>query len=160
MRPRSNNVFNVSHMKGLISLTHNCVCLTHLMSITLNTTLQTHLILFVFVVLISQHRVTSFSRFKNERKNLLLIIEGIIPNIFIGTDTSIKQILLMAISSGYILFTKSFETTFFTGTLFVTYILIIFVFKLIRFFFFVLFYPHFIFCQYLVSSKFTKFYYV
>ena len=69
-------------------------------------------------------------RFTNERQNLLLKIERIIPDILIKDDTNITSILLygdpsfsaelntniLNLSTDYILSTKRFESTLFTET--------------------------------------------
>ena len=112
MRSRSNDVFNVSHPKGLIFLTCLCIGLSHL---------KEHKFKHNFLDTLYPIRICGFDietlnhlfhhcpRFTNERQNLLLKIERIIPDIFRKTDTSITSILLYE--------NPSFSTELYTNTL-------------------------------------------
>ena len=127
IRPLSNDVFNVSHPKRLIFLTRLCVGLSHL---------REHKFKHSFLNTINpicvcgldvqtlNHFFLYCPRFTNERQNLLLNIERIIPEVFRKTDTSITSILLcgdpsfsaepntniLSLSTDYILSTKRFES--------------------------------------------------
>ena len=110
-------------------------------------------------------------RFTNERQNILLKIEWIIPEILRKTNTNITSILLygdpsfsaelntniLNLSIDYIVSTQRFESTLFTESWFISYIFKILVSQLTRFALFVLFYLHFIFVRFLVSSRYLKF---
>ena len=133
IRPRSNDVFKVSHPKRLIFLTRLRVGLSHLTEHkfkhsfldTLNPICTCG-----FDIKILNHFFLHYSRFTNERKSLLLNIEKIIPDISRKTDTSITSILfygdpsfsaelntnMLNLSIDYILSTKKFESTLFTET--------------------------------------------
>ena len=79
IRPRSNDVFNVSHPKGPIFLTSLHVALCQLRERKF------------------KHSFNKFklhcTRFTNERQKILLKIKRIIPDILRKTDTSITSIL-------------------------------------------------------------------
>ena len=97
MRRRINDVFNVSHLKGLIILTRPCADDSHLREHkfkhsfldTLNPTC-----IHGFDIETMNHFFLHSLRFTIERENLLLKIERIIPDIFRKTDTSIISIFL------------------------------------------------------------------
>ena len=137
IRPRSNDVFNVSHPKGLIFLTRLRIDLNHL---------KEHKFKHSFLDTLNpictcgfdtetlNHFFLQCPRFTNERQNLLLKIEKNIPAISKKTDTSITSILLyddpsfsaelntniLNLSIDCILSTKRFESNLFTETSFVS----------------------------------------
>ena len=101
MRPRSNDVFNVSHPKGLIFLARLRVGLSHL---------REHKFKYSFLDTLNNICTSGFDietlnnfflhcpRFTNEGQNLLLMIERIIHDILRKpTLVSIHQYFLMAI---------------------------------------------------------------
>ena len=134
IRPRSNDVLNVSHPKGIIFLTRLHVVLSHL---------REHKFKHCFLDTLNPICTCSFDietlnhfflhcpRFTNERQNLLLKIERIMPDISRKTDTSITSALLYGVPSfsaelntsilnlsiDYILSTKRVESTLFKTTL-------------------------------------------
>ena len=135
--PRSNDVFNVSHPKGLIFLTHFRIGLSHIREHKFkHTFLDTPnpICICGFDIETLNHFLLHCPSFTNEGKNLLLKIERIIPDIFRKTDTSITSIILygnpsisaevnthiLKSSIDYILSTKRFESALFTETRFVT----------------------------------------
>ena len=92
-RPRCNDVFNVSHLKGLTFLTCLRVGLSHLREHKFKhsflDTLNTHCIC-GFDIETLKHFLLHCPRFTNEIQKPLLKIESIIPNILTKTDTSIE----------------------------------------------------------------------
>ena len=134
--PRSNNIFNVSHPKGLIFLTRLRVGLSdlgehkfkHIFLDTLNS-----ICICGLHIKTLNHFFFLCPRFTNEWQNLLLKIERIIPGIFRKTDISITSIPLygdqsfsaelntdlLTLSIDFILFTKMFESGLLTETSFV-----------------------------------------
>ena len=133
IRPRTNDVFNVNHPNRLIFLTRLRVGLNHL---------REHKFKQSFLDTLNPICTCGFDietlnqlflhcpRFTNGRRNLLLKIEMIIPDISRKSDTSIRSILLycdpsfsaevntniLNLSIDCILSTKSFEYTLFTET--------------------------------------------
>ena len=96
-RPRSNDVFSVSHPKGLIFLIRLRVALSHLRKHKFkHRFLETLNSIFTcgFDSETLNHFFLNCPRFTNERQNLLLKIEKIISNFLRKTDTSITSILL------------------------------------------------------------------
>ena len=142
--------FNVRQPKGLIFLTRLRVGLSHL---------REHKFKYSFLDTLNpictggsdiktlNHFFLHCPRFTNERQNLLLKIERIIPDILIKDDTNITSILLygdpsfsaelntniLNVSIDYILSTKRFKSTLFTKTWFMSYIFKIIVSQLTRF---------------------------
>ena len=97
IRPRSNDVFNVSHPKGLIFLTRLRVGLSHLREHKFKHSFLDTLnpiCICGFDIETLNHFFLHCPRFTNERQNLLLKIERIILAISRKTDTSIASILL------------------------------------------------------------------
>ena len=137
IRPRSKDVFNVIHPKGLIFSAHLRVCLSHLREHkfkcscldTLNSICTCD-----FDIETLNHFFFYCPRFTNKRQNLLLKIEMIIPDISRKPDTSITSILLYGGPSfsaevntnilnlfiDYTLSIKSFESPLFRETWFVS----------------------------------------
>ena len=129
MRPRSNDVFDVSHPKGLIFLTRLRVGISHLIDLKFKQrfldTLDPNCVCGLDIDTLN-HCFLDCPRFTNEKQNLES--ERIIPNIFRKTDTSITY-FFMAIEvfqlnvtptySIYLLtrlYTKKFESALFTET--------------------------------------------
>ena len=124
IRPCSNDIFNISHPKGLIFLTRLRVGLSHLSKHkfkhsfldTLNPICTCS-----FNTETLNHFFLHYTRFTNKRQNLLLKIERIIPDISILLygDQSFSAELntnILHLSTDYILSTKRFESTLFTET--------------------------------------------
>ena len=137
IRPRSNDVFNFSHPKGLIFLTRLGVGFSHVREHKLKHSFFDTLNLICscsFDIETLNHLFLYCPRFTNERQNLLLKNERIIYNIWRKTDTSITSILLYGdsnfsaelstnitnLSIYYILSTRRFESTLFTESWFVS----------------------------------------
>ena len=131
IRPRSNDVFSVSHPKGLNFLTNLRVGFSHVRQHKLKRSFFDTLNPICscsFDIETLNHLFLHCRRFTNERQNLLLKNERIIHNIWRKTDTSITSILLygdssfsaelntnvLSFSIYYILSTKRFESTLFT----------------------------------------------
>ena len=94
MRPRSNIVFNIIHTKRLIFLTHFHVSVSHVSENRFkHSSLDALNLICICGFDIETLNLVFFHcpRFNNQRQNLLLKIEGVIPNIFIKTATGIKQ---------------------------------------------------------------------
>ena len=94
MRPRSNIVFNIIHTKRLIFLTHFRLSLSHVSENRFkHSSLDALNLICICGFDIETLNLAFFHwpRFNNQRQNLLLKIEGVIPNIFIKTATGIKQ---------------------------------------------------------------------
>ena len=133
IRPHSNDVFNVSHSKGLIFLTRLRVGLSHLREHKFKHSFLDTLnpiCICGFDIETLNHFFLHCPRFTNERQNFLLKSERIVPDILRKADTSITPILLygdrsfsaefntniLSSSIDHISSTKRFESTLFTET--------------------------------------------
>ena len=132
-RARSNDVFNVSHPKGLNFLTRLRVGLSHLRGHEFkHDVLDTLNPICVcgFDIETLNHFFLHCLRFTNESQNLLLKIKGIIPDVYRKTDASIISILLygdrsflaelttniLNLSIDYTLSTERFKSALFIET--------------------------------------------
>ena len=131
IRPHSNNVFNVSHQKDFFT----CFRVVGLSNLRAHKFKQlfshTYLICICgFDIKTLNHFFLHCPSFTNERQNLLLKVERIIPNIYRKSDTIITSIRLSGDQSfsselnsdilnssiDYILSTQKFESALFTKT--------------------------------------------
>ena len=97
IRPHSNDVFNVSHPKGLVFLTCLRVVLSHLREHKFKHSFldkYNSVCIFGFDIETSNHFFPHCPRFTNERQNVLLKSERIVADILRNTDTNITPILL------------------------------------------------------------------
>ena len=151
IRPRSDNILNVSHPKGLICLTRLCSGLSNLREHKCKHSFldtQNPICFCGLDIKVLNHFFPYCPGFTNERQNLLLKIEMIILDILRKTDTSIISILFY----GNPRFSAEFKPTF-SNHLLSTYYLqkglnLLSLQRLDlqpRFLFFVFFYPRFVF---------------
>ena len=98
--PRSNDVFNVSHQKAQIFLTHLCFGLSHLKEHKFKHSILDTLILFVFAILISKHGITFFSAAQDlltKDKTFSLKLKGLFLKFLEKPALVLHQYFFMAI---------------------------------------------------------------